>query len=543
MSVTGPVLVTGASGFIGRRVVARLAGAGRPARAFLLPHEDPAAVPELAAARGLEIARGDLTDAASVAAAVRGASRVVHLAAVVGDWGPAALFERVNVGGTRHVVDAAAAAGCARLVMVSSIVVYGRRLADGGCDEDAPREVGVGPYGQTKRASEELALDAHAFGRVPVTVVRPGNVWGPGSGLWVDELVRLLRRGLLVMIGDGGGDACLAFVDNVVDVIVRASTPGGGRSHLQRRRRRRRALARLLHRPGAAGGRGAAAPSGPARGGARAGRDHGADLAARPPRRPAPAHARGGPAPVVGAAGPQRPRSRRARVRSGAVRSWPGRGRPLPRGSPMIQLVRRPVPSVAAPAASAALAVLAVLAVLVLGACDSRATPVGGPSGPPPDRQSRELESCGTTSHCAEGLRCWAGACQREGRSTLGDYQAARGARLLGGGETDLAIAAYAEALAAYEADKLTVPPDVDCAYGQALTAARASKEKAELAARVLHRCLLAVPAAVPLRAQALAALAELDAAGLDPNQVARPQLADLYLTRRRRGRRPTSWW
>lgn len=222
MSVTGPVLVTGASGFIGRRVVARLAGAGRPARAFLLPHEDPAAVPELAAARGLEIARGDLTDAASVAAAVRGASRVVHLAAVVGDWGPAALFERVNVGGTRHVVDAAAAAGCARLVMVSSIVVYGRRLADGGCDEDAPREVGVGPYGQTKRAAEELALDAHAFGRVPVTVVRPGNVWGPGSGLWVDELVRLLRRGLLVTIGDGGGDACLAFVDNVVDVIVRA---------------------------------------------------------------------------------------------------------------------------------------------------------------------------------------------------------------------------------------------------------------------------------------------------------------------------------
>lgn len=201
----------------------------------------------------------------------------------------------------------------------------------------------------------------------------------------------------------------------------------------------------------------------------------------------------------------------------------------------MIQLVRRPVPSVAAPAASAAsaaLAVLAVLAVLVLGACDSRATPVSGPSGPPPDRQSRELESCGTTSHCAEGLRCWAGACQREGRSTLGDYQAARGARLLGGGETDLAIAAYAEALAAYEADKLTVPPDVDCAYGQALTAARASKEKAELAARVLHRCLLAVPVAVPLRAQALAALAELDAAGLDPNQVARPQLADLYLTR-----------
>lgn len=220
--MSGPVLVTGASGFIGRRVVARLAAAGRPVRAFLLPHEDAQALPELARAPGLELARGDVTDAASVAAAVRGAARVVHLAAVVGDWGPAALFERVNVGGTRHVVDAAAAAGCERLLMVSSIVVYGRRLAEGGCDEDAPREAGVGPYGRTKRLSEELALDAHGFGRVPVTVVRPGNVWGPGSGLWVDEIVKLARAGRLMLLGDGRGDASLAYVDNVVDVIVRA---------------------------------------------------------------------------------------------------------------------------------------------------------------------------------------------------------------------------------------------------------------------------------------------------------------------------------
>ncbi|MBZ0238662.1 MAG: hypothetical protein K8M05_40500 [Deltaproteobacteria bacterium] len=166
-----------------------------------------------------------------------------------------------------------------------------------------------------------------------------------------------------------------------------------------------------------------------------------------------------------------------------------------------------------------------------LAACDSRATAANG-AAIRPDQLSRELESCGTTSHCAEGLRCWERVCQRAERSALGDYQAARGARFLATNDIDSAIASYAEGLAAYESAKLTVPPDVDCAYGLALARARGKKDKAELAARVLHRCLLAVPVVGPLRAQALAGLAELGQVGLDPNQIARPQLADLYLTR-----------
>jgi 2-alkyl-3-oxoalkanoate reductase len=211
-------LVTGATGFIGRRVVAALAAAGQRVRALVLPHDDPAPV----AGPGVTIVRGDVTDRDAVLAAARGARRVYHLAAVVGDWGSDALFERINVGGTRAALDAAAAAGAERVVMVSSIVVYGSRLHTGPCDEDAPRELGLGPYGRTKRASEELALDYHGFGRVPVTVVRPGNVFGPGSGLWVDELARILRRGLGMWVDDGEGDATLAQVDNVVDVVVRA---------------------------------------------------------------------------------------------------------------------------------------------------------------------------------------------------------------------------------------------------------------------------------------------------------------------------------
>jgi len=166
---------------------------------------------------------------------------------------------------------------------------------------------------------------------------------------------------------------------------------------------------------------------------------------------------------------------------------------------------------------------------LAAAACDTRATAAKAGDNQPVDRQSQELESCGTTAHCAPGLRCFAQTCQRVARSTLGDYLAARGARAA---SVEAAIADYAEALATYESEQLAVPPDLDCAYGRALGRAKAQKDKAELSARVLHRCLIAVPPGSALRAEALGALTELDGAGLDPKQIAKPALADLYLTR-----------
>jgi len=211
------VLVTGATGLIGQRLVVRLRDEGMDIRALVLPEEDASGL------GGVDVVRGDVTSPASLTPALAGVGRVYHLAAVVGDWGPDELFDRINVEGTRNVLDAAVAAGTDRVVMVSSIVCYGAALWADVCDEaTTPREWGVGPYSRTKRASEELALDYHAFGRVPVTIVRPGNVWGPHSHMWVDEVVRLLRGGKLPLIDGGGGNACLAYVDNVVDVIVRA---------------------------------------------------------------------------------------------------------------------------------------------------------------------------------------------------------------------------------------------------------------------------------------------------------------------------------
>lgn len=211
------VLVTGASGFIGGRLVQRLLEDGLAVRALVLPGEAVELPP------AVEVVRGDITDAASVSVAARDCARIYHLAAVVGDWGDERPFVRINVDGTRNVLDAGASAGCERVLMVSSIVVYGWQMHTEVCDEDRPRELGVSPYSRTKRASEELALDYHAFGRVPVTVVRPGNVYGVGSRLWVDGVLEIVRSGRALLIDGGGGDAVLAHVDNVVEVIALAA--------------------------------------------------------------------------------------------------------------------------------------------------------------------------------------------------------------------------------------------------------------------------------------------------------------------------------
>jgi len=174
-----------------------------------------------------------------------------------------------------------------------------------------------------------------------------------------------------------------------------------------------------------------------------------------------------------------------------------------------------------------------VVLLFALG-CDSKATatdPQG--AGPRPEQLSKEYESCGASLHCGDNLRCLSNMCVRTARSVVGDYFAAVGYLAFTKADHEASIAAYTSALGHYDTEKLALPPDVDCAYGAALAAARAKKEHGELGARVLHRCLLAVPVGSELRETALGWLARLGTeSGLDPLLLGASKTADLYLTK-----------
>src|SRR5262249_13707696 len=99
----------------------------------------------------------------------------------------------------------------------------------------------------------------------------------------------------------------------------------------------------------------------------------------------------------------------------------------------------------------------------------------------------KEYESCSASAFCQDDLRCFEHVCRRTARSAVGDYYGALGGLLRAKGDLEGAVDAYNHALGHYDSEKIALPPDVDCAYGAALVAAKRTKEHAELGARVLH--------------------------------------------------------
>jgi nucleoside-diphosphate-sugar epimerase len=211
------VLVTGASGFIGGRIVERLFEQEKESVRVLL--RDPAGGARVAR-QPVELAQADVTDQRAVCEAAAGCDVVIHCA--FGTHGDAAERRVVTVEGTRNVLEAAVRAGARRVVHLSTVMVYGLSSAP-VLHEGLPRRPAGDAYGDAKLEAEELALRYHRERGLPVSVIQPGIVYGPFGSAWTQRVIERLRTGIVPLI-DGGERVCnAAYVDDVVEAVLLAA--------------------------------------------------------------------------------------------------------------------------------------------------------------------------------------------------------------------------------------------------------------------------------------------------------------------------------
>jgi nucleoside-diphosphate-sugar epimerase len=211
-------LVTGAAGFLGSHVTELLVARGERPRVLVRPD---AGVSALAGA-AVDIRVGDLGDRPALEGALRGVDRVLHCAARTGPWGPEAEYERTNVRGLETLVQAAMAAGVRRLVHVSSITVHGNDVR-GEADEGAPLRAEPNPYSRSKVAGERLLERMIRDDGAPVTVVRPGWIYGPRDTASFARVARTIESGRMVMVGSGENHLPLIYARDAAEGVLLAS--------------------------------------------------------------------------------------------------------------------------------------------------------------------------------------------------------------------------------------------------------------------------------------------------------------------------------
>ncbi len=218
-------LVTGAAGFVGQAIVRRLLADGGRVRALVMP-EDPsnADLSRLANDR-LEIVAADVTNRDAVDAACDDIARVFHSAARVHAWGSVEEFRRVNVNGTRNVAEAAFLRGINRFVHISTSDVFGIPNQGEIFTEESPLREWGEPYPDTKIEAERWLWRFHRERGLPVSVVYPGWVYGPGDKAFFPGLAAAIRDGSMSFWRK---ELWLpwAYIDNLADACVLVANRG-----------------------------------------------------------------------------------------------------------------------------------------------------------------------------------------------------------------------------------------------------------------------------------------------------------------------------
>ena len=218
MSKLNSAFITGAGGFIGRHLVRKLLQQAVEVTALMLPEEEvPAEWGEQ-----VSIVIGDIRALKQATAALAPADCIFHLAAIVSDWGARQEHVDVTVGGTEQAIELALQWD-AHFLVTTSVAAYASALAQGRLSESAELGKPSSHYEFCKQEQERVTLEAVQKRGLKATIVRPGNVFGVGSGPWMHTMLELINAGKPTLLGSGEWDAGLCHVNNLADLLILAA--------------------------------------------------------------------------------------------------------------------------------------------------------------------------------------------------------------------------------------------------------------------------------------------------------------------------------
>jgi len=218
-------LVTGSTGFLGSHVVERLLAEGYEVRALARTTSNITHLKNT----GAEIVFGDIEDYDSLCPAVEGIDVVFHAAGrVTPGWGRWQQFEAPIARGTENMLRASAEAGCPRFLYVSTGGVYGEACeGDTPACESTPCQVVFGPdtyYESAKLRAETAAFEYHNQGKIQVSIIRPGAIYGPRDSLVADRVFRQVSPPVVVWPEASNPKYSIIFVTDAADCALLAAT-------------------------------------------------------------------------------------------------------------------------------------------------------------------------------------------------------------------------------------------------------------------------------------------------------------------------------
>ncbi len=194
------IIVTGASGFIGGKLVKRLKKEDHKIISFIHKNEPKEKI------KDVKYKKCDITDKKSVKKAFENCDCVFHCAAYVKDYGPKDLFYKINYEGTKNIYEESKKYNVKKFIFLSHIKY-----------ESAKK---LSMYTKTKMLTEKFLLEKFKRNKFPVTIIRPGNVYGPGATTWVLRPIESIKKNKISLIDNGEGIFLHTYIDNLIDALV-----------------------------------------------------------------------------------------------------------------------------------------------------------------------------------------------------------------------------------------------------------------------------------------------------------------------------------